>query len=132
MATKIVNVNQIKAGSYLLVDGVACRVTDAQASKSGKHGHAKIRIVAIGLLDNRKRELVLPSGHSVEVPIIEKKTAQVLSISGNNANVMDSESFETFDLEITDEFKGKVIEGANVLYWDIMGKKVMKQIKGAD
>ena len=132
MTTKIVNVNQIKAGSYLLVDGVACRVTDAQTSKSGKHGHAKIRIVAIGLLDNRKRELVLPSGNSVEVPIIEKKTAQVLSISGKNANVMDNESFETFDLEITEEFKGQVVEGANVLYWDIMGKKVMKQVKGAD
>ena len=132
MTTKIVNFNQIKAVSYLLLDGVACRVTDAQTSKSGKHGHAKIRIVAIGLLDNRKRELVLPSGNSVEVPIIEKKTAQVLSISGKNANVMDNESFETFDLEITEEFKGQVVEGANVLYWDIMGKKVMKQVKGAD
>lgn len=132
MTTKIVNVNQIKAGSYLLVDGVACRVTDAQTSKSGKHGHAKIRIVAIGILDNRKRELVLPSGHSVEVPIIEKKTAQVLSISGKTANVMDNESFETFDLEIPEEFKDQVVEGANVLYWDIMGKKVMKQVKGAN
>ena len=132
MTTKIVNVNQIKAGSYLLVDGVACKVSDAQTSKSGKHGHAKIRIVAIGLLDNRKRELVLPSGNSVEVPIIEKKTAQVLSISGKTANVMDNESFETFDLEITEEFKDQVVEGANVLYWDIMGKKVMKQVKGAD
>ncbi len=132
MATKIVNVNQIKAGSYLLVDGVACRVSDAQSSKSGKHGHAKIRIVAIGLMDNKKRELVLPSGHSVEVPIIEKNTAQVLSISGNTANVMDNESYETFDIEIPEEFKDKIIEGANILYWDIMGRRVLKQVKGAD
>jgi translation initiation factor 5A len=132
VATKIINVNQIKSGSYLLVDGVACRVTDAQSSKSGKHGHAKIRITAIGLLDNRKRELILPSGHTVEVPIIEKKTAQVLSISGDTVNVMDNESYETFDLKIPEELKDQVIEGCNVLYWDVMGEKVMKQVKGAD
>lgn len=132
MTTKIVNVNQIKSGSYLMVDGVPCRVVDAQTSKSGKHGHAKIRIVAIGLLDERKREIVLPSGHSVEVPIIEKKTAQVLSVAGNTANVMDNESFETFDLEIPEELKDNIVEGANVLYWDIVGKKVMKQVKGAE
>jgi len=132
MTTKIVNVNQIKSGSYLMVDGVACRVVDAQSSKSGKHGHAKIRIVAVGLIDNRKREIVLPSGHSVEVPIIEKKTAQVLSVSDSMANVMDNESFETFDLEIPEELKGKVVEGAGILYWDIVGQKVMKQVKGAE
>lgn len=132
MTTKIVSANQIKIGSYLLVEGVACHVVDAQSSKSGKHGHSKIRIVAIGLLDNRKREIVLPSGHSVEVPIIEKKNAQVLSVSGNTANVMDNETFETFDLEIPEELKDKVVDGAEVLYWDIIGQKVMKQIKGAE
>lgn len=132
MTTKIVNANQIKDGSYLMVDGVACKVVDAQTSKSGKHGHAKIRIVAIGLLDEKKREIVFPSGHSVEVPIIEKKTAQVLSVAGTVANVMDNESFEIFDLSIPEDLKDKVVEGANVLYWVVVGQKVMKQVKGAE
>jgi len=41
---------------------------------------------------------------------IEKKTAQVLSIQGNTANVMDSETYETFDLEIPEELKGQVVD----------------------
>jgi len=129
---KIVTANQIKPGSFLLIEGVACKVVDIQVGKSGKHGHAKARMVAIGLIDNKKREIVTPAGDSVEVPIIEKKTAQVLSVTGEVANVMDNASFETFDLKIPEEFKGQVIEGCGILYWDIMGEKVLKQIKGGE
>jgi len=132
MTTKIVHANSIKAGSYILIDGVACKATSSETSKSGKHGHAKVRIVAVGLLDNKKRDIVMPAHDNVEVPIIEKKTAQVLSISGNKANVMDAENYETFDLEIPEELQGQVVENAQVLYWDVLGQKVMKQVKGAE
>lgn len=130
MTTKIVGAGSIKEGSYVLIDGAPCRVVSAETSKSGKHGHAKVRIVAIGLLDERKRDVVMPAHDNVEVPIIEKKNAQILSISGNTANVMDSETYETFDLEIPEDLKDKVVEGGQVLYWDVMGVKVMKQVKG--
>ncbi len=133
MSTKIVGATSIKEGSFLLVDGVACKVVSTDISKSGKHGHAKVRIVAIGLIDEKKREMVIPGHDNVEVPIIEKKTAQVLSVSGDKANVMDSETYETFDLAIPPDMKESVVEGCQVLYWMIMGEKVMKQIKsGAD
>lgn len=132
MATKIVGASSIKAGSFLVVDGVACKVVDSQVSKSGKHGHAKIRIVAIGLIDDKKRDIVMPGGDNVEVPIIEKKNAQVLSVANDVANVMDMENYETFNLKIPEELKGKVIENSQVLYWDIMGEKVMKSVKGAE
>lgn len=130
MSTKIVGATSIKEGSYILIDGVACKVVSAETSKSGKHGHAKVRIVAIGLLDDKKRELVMPAHDNVEVPIIEKKTAQVLSVAGDRANVMDTETYETFDLPIPADLKDKVVEGIQVLYWIVLGQKVMKQIKG--
>lgn len=132
MSKKTVGVNTIKVGSFIIIDDVACKVTSCDSSKSGKHGHAKFRIVAIGLLDEKKREIVMPSGDNVEVPIIEKKTAQVLSVSGDVANVMDVETYETFDLKISEEFKGQVVEGAQVLFWIILGEKVLKQVKGAE
>ena len=72
----------------------------------------------------------MPGHDNVEVPIVEKKSAQVLSIQENKANVMDSENFETFDLQIPEELKGQVSEGTNVMYWIILEDKVMKQIKG--
>jgi translation initiation factor 5A len=132
MSKKVVGVNAIKVGSFIIIDDVACKVTSCESSKSGKHGHAKYRIVAVGLLDGKKREILKPSGESVEVPIIDKKTAQVLSVSGDTANVMDVESYETFDLKIPEEFKGQVVEGAQILFWTILGEKVLKQVKGAE
>lgn len=130
MPTKVTNAGSLKSGSFVIVDGVACKVSDVTHSKSGKHGSAKCRITAIGLLDNRKRDIVMPCSDSVEVPIIDKCTAQVLSVSGDTANVMDMETYESFDLEIPDELKGQVQEGGQVLYWDILGEKVMKQSRG--
>jgi len=71
----------------------------------------------------------MPASENVEVPIIEKKTAQVLNVNGNMANVMDAETYETFDLEIPEELKPTVTEGAQILYWIILEQKVMKQLK---
>ena len=126
---KIVPATSIKVGSYLIIDGVATRVVNLQISRPGKHGHAKVRIDGVGLIDGRKRALLTPGHENVEVPIIEKKSAQVLLVHDNMANVMDTESYETFDLEIPDELKDDVVPGANVLYWEILDKKVMKQVK---
>ncbi|MBI4144861.1 translation initiation factor IF-5A [Candidatus Woesearchaeota archaeon] len=129
MTTKVVNAGSMKEGSYIIVDGVACKVVSMETSKSGKHGHAKARITAIGLMDEKKREIVLPAHDNVEVPLIDKKTAQVLSVSGDAANVMDAENYETFDLKIPEELKASVVEGAQIIYWNILGEKVMKQLK---
>ena len=127
MATKIVPVNSVKAGSYIIIDGIACRVSDITTGKSGKHGHAKARIVAIGLIDQKRKEIVIPTSDTVESPIIEKKNAQVLSVTGDTANVMDVETYETFDMQIPSDLKVK--SGDTVLYWIILTEKVMKQVK---
>ena len=129
MATKIQSVGSLQKGSYVILEGAACKAVDMQVSRPGKHGHAKVRLTAVGLVDEKKRIVVMPGHDSVEVPIIEKKSAQVLSIQGNIANVMDSESYETFDLSIPEELKGQVVEGVNVMYWVILKDKVMKQVK---
>ncbi|MBI2651446.1 translation initiation factor IF-5A [Candidatus Woesearchaeota archaeon] len=131
MATKVESVGSLQKGSYVIMDGVACRVVDVIVSKSGKHGHSKVRFTGMGIVDGKKRVVVMPGHDNVEVPIIEKRSAQVLSVHENAANVMDSETYETFDLAIPEELKGQVTEGANVLYWTILNDKVMKQIKGS-
>ena len=132
MTTKIVNAGSIKEGSYIIMDGAACKVVNIDVGKTGKHGHAKARIVGVGLIDEKKREIVLPAHDNVEVPIIEKKGAQVLSINGGKANVMDLETYETFDLPIPEELKASVTEGCQILYWIVLDQKVMKQLKSAE
>jgi len=126
---KVVGAGSIQKGSYIIIDEAACKVIDTQVSKSGKHGHAKIRIDAVGLIDEKKRIVVMPSHDNVEVPIVEKKNAQILNIRDKTANVMDMESYEIFDLPIPDEMVKEVKEGLVVLYWEILDQKVMKGIK---
>ena len=133
MTTKIMGAGQLKSGSFVVLEGVACKVVDLTLSKPGKHGAMKARIVAVGLIDEKKRDVVMPASENIEVPIIEKHSAQVLSVTGTMANVMDAVTFETFDIEIPEDLRATVAEGAQVLYWDILGQRVMKQLKsGAD
>ena len=126
--TKFTDVSSIKQGSLIIIDEKACKVVSVDVSRPGKHGHAKYRIVAISLMDGKKKEIVMPHG-DIDVPIIGKKEAQVLSVSGDSANIMDSETYETFDLKIPGDLKDKVKEGVAVLYWEILDDKVMKQVK---
>ena len=132
MATKMVSVGTLKKGNYVVIDGAASTVVDTQTSKTGKHGHAKVRLSAVGMLDNKKRDVIMPGHDNIEVPIIDKRSAQVLTVQGDKANVMDSESYETFDLTIPEELKSTVMEGMVVQYWDIMGEKTMKQVRGGN
>lgn len=132
MSTKAASASSLREGSFIVIDGAACKVISTDTSKSGKHGHAKVRMVAVGILDNRKREIVMPAHDNVEVPIIEKKSAQILSVVDGMANVMDEETYETFDLAIPDDLKEGAVPNAKVVYWTILGEKVMKQIKGGD
>ena len=127
--TKLAGVGSLKKGSNVVIEGVACTVTNTQTSRPGKHGHAKVRLEAQGILDGRKRQVVMPGHDQIPVPIIEKKSAQVLSITGNLANLMDAETYETFDLPIPEELQGQVTEGISIVYWEILNDRVMKQIK---
>lgn len=127
--TKLASVGSLQKGSYIVIDGVACKIVSTATSRPGKHGHAKVNMMATGILDGKKRNMVLPGHDNVDVPIIEKKTAQVLSINGNIANIMDSENYETLDLEIPEDMKEDCKAGVEILYWEILDSKVMKQIK---
>ena len=130
--TKTITANNVQKGTSIILEGAACKVVDVEISKPGKHGHSKVRISAVGLVDDKKRIVVMPGHDNIEVPIIEKRTAHVLNVHGDMANVMDSETYETFDLKIPDEFKAQVVEGSSVLYWTILNDKVIKQVKGSD
>lgn len=132
MSTKSITANNVQKGTSIILEGVACRVVDVEISKPGKHGHSKVRISAVGLIDEKKRIVVMPGHDNIDVPIIEKRNAQVLSIHGAFANVMDSETYETFDLKIPEELKSQVVGGSSVLYWTIMNDRIIKQVKGAD
>ena len=129
MSTKQTTIGSLKPGRYAIFDGVPCVIKKMDKSSTGKHGHAKFRIEAVSMMDGKKIITVLPGHDPIESPIIEKKNAQILSIHGDVANVMDMETYETFDLKIPEDLKSVVKENDMVIYWIILDNKIMKQKK---
>jgi translation initiation factor 5A len=116
-------VRELKEGRYMIIDEEPCRILSIQMSKPGKHGEAKARIDAVGIFDERKRSVVFPVTHKVQVPLIGKRSAQVVSLSGSEAQLMDLESYEMFSMAVDDELKGQLTPGSEVQYVDAMGKR---------
>lgn len=122
--------SSIKPGRYIMIDGRPVEVVAIDKSAPGKHGHAKLRMTGVDLLTGNKKQTVYTSHDKVEVPIIEKKNAQVLNVLSDKAQLMDLETYETFEADIPEEFKGKIEPNQQVVFWTILDKKIIKQLKG--
>ena len=125
---QFVSMKDIKVGRFILIDNVPCKVVDIEISSPGKHGHAKMRITAIGIFDGQKKTLLQPSHAEVEAPVIKKSRAQIVSVSGDTVQLMDSETYEVYELKITDEFKGKLNAGGEAEIMEAMGRKTLARI----
>jgi len=121
----------LKVGSYVLIEGEPCRIVDYAKSKPGKHGAAKARVVAIGVFDSVKRSFVKPVSAQVEVPIIEKRGGQVISLLPNSVQMMDLENYEIFEAPQPEdkELKSNMASGVEVEYWRILGRTKIMRIK---
>jgi translation initiation factor 5A len=122
------SMKDVKVGRFILIDGIPCKVVDIEISSPGKHGSAKMRVTAIGIFDGQKKTLLSPAHADIEVPVIKKKKAQVVSVTEESAQLMDSETYEVYDLKITDEFKGKLTAGAEVEVMEAMGRKALSRV----
>ncbi|MGC8699389.1 MAG: translation initiation factor IF-5A [Candidatus Micrarchaeia archaeon] len=123
-------IKDVKEGRFILIDNVPCKVVDIETSAPGKHGSAKVRITAIGVFDGQKRTLLKPSSADVEAPVITKKRAQVVSISGDNAQLMDLETYETYELPIPEDLKQSIKPGAEVEVIESMDQRAISRIVG--
>ena len=119
---------ELKPGKYVIIDGIPCKVVSIDVSKPGKHGSAKMRVVAMGIFENVKKTLLVPTDAEIEIPIIRRKNAQVVTITGDTAQVMDKETFEMYDVLIPDEFKSDIEEGKDVEILESMGKRMIVRI----
>lgn len=132
MSVTFAELGDLRVGSYLIIDGEPCRVVEISKAKTGKHGSAKAHVVAISIVSGVKKTLVAPVDTRVEVPIIDKRIGQVLAVSDKSIQIMDMESFETFEAEPPkDEDLAKRIEpGKEVEYWVIMGRRIVMNVRG--
>ncbi|MEM2448912.1 MAG: translation initiation factor IF-5A [Candidatus Bathyarchaeia archaeon] len=125
-----VEIGSLKEGMYVVIDGEPSRVVTIEKSKPGKHGSAKVRLVAIGVFDGVKRSIVSPADAKIDVPLIDKRNGQIISVSGNTAQIMDLESFEVFDVSnIETDLQDKLKPSVEVEYWIIMGRPKLIRVK---
>ncbi|RLF02652.1 MAG: translation initiation factor IF-5A [Thermoprotei archaeon] len=132
MSTRPVEAGGIKTGSFIVIDGEPCRVVEVEKSKPGKHGSAKARIVAIGLFDNVKRSIVVPTDSRVEVPEVSKKLAQVIAVFENTVQLMDLGTYEVYEvpMPVEEEIRSRLSSGTEVEVWDVMGRKKIMRVRG--
>ena len=139
MSIRRTEIQKLKSGQYIMVDDEPCIIKATERSKSGKHGHAKVRVVCVGMFDNNKRSLKIPSGHMTEVHEIFKGSAQINFIEDTLINIMDLESYESIDVdwpkdeELVKKFKdlqadpGK-LSSAQVEYWKLAGRTLLNRV----
>jgi len=122
-------VRLLRVNRYVIFDDEPCKIMSISTSKPGKHGESKARIEAIGIFDGQKRSVVHPVKHKVHIPIIDKRNAQVLALMGDDVvQLMDLETYETFEMPIPDEYKGKLKPGNDIMYLKALGKKKITRV----
>ena len=127
MVLKIIGATEVKVGTNIIVDGISCVVKSIDISKTGKHGHSKCRIEAIGIINNQKKVFVVPGHEKIEIPFVEKRKAQVLSKEDDKVSAMDLESFETLEIPLPEDLKDEIEENSTVEYWNVEGELVVKR-----
>jgi len=116
-------IGKLKEGRYMVIEDEPCRIVGISISKPGKHGAAKSRIEAVGIFDGVKRSVVQPVSARTYVPIVERKSGQVITITGNVVQMMDMKDFQTIEIP-TDPDKMTGIEvGKEIMYIESMGKR---------
>jgi translation initiation factor 5A len=116
-------VGKLKEGRYVIIDDEPCKILGIATSKPGKHGAAKARIDAVGIFDSVKRSIVQPVSAKIYVPIVERKSGQVISMSGNIIQLMDVKDYTMFEITVPDELMGKIEPGKEIQYIESMGKR---------
>ncbi|MFW9832849.1 MAG: translation initiation factor IF-5A [Candidatus Thorarchaeota archaeon] len=131
MSIKKSEAKSLKPGAYFLIEGEPCKVVSIEKSKPGKHGAAKANITAIGFFDNRKRNVIMPADRMVDIPLIDKTSATVIADMGETYSLMDSETYETYEVPkpTDEEIASKIELNVAVEVWNVMGRKIITRVK---
>ena len=123
MSWEQAEIRELKVNRYIVIDDEPCRILSIQISKPWKPGEAKARLEAVGLFDEQKRSIVHPVTHKVRVPMIDKRKGQVLSVHGNVAQMMDLETYQTFELPVPEDLQARLTPGQEIMYMDVLGRR---------
>jgi len=100
----------LRKGGHVMIKGRPCKIVEMSTSKTGKHGHAKVHMVALDIFTGKKLEDICPSTHNMDVPNVTRKDYQLIDIDGDFMSLMDDGGDTRDDVklpegELADEIK---------------------------
>eukprot|EP00004_Rigifila_ramosa_P024276 TRINITY_DN6988_c0_g1_i1.p1 TRINITY_DN6988_c0_g1~~TRINITY_DN6988_c0_g1_i1.p1 ORF type:complete len:161 (-),score=36.28 TRINITY_DN6988_c0_g1_i1:40-522(-) len=106
-----VQCSALRKNGFVVIKGRPCKVVDMSTSKTGKHGHAKVHLVAIDLFTAKKLEELCPSTHNMMVPNVTRMDYTLLDISDDGyLSLIDPEGETKDDLKIPEGELGDQIK----------------------
>lgn len=79
-------------------------------SKTGKHGHAKVHLVATDIFTNKKLEDLSPSTHNMDVPNVQKNEYPLLDIDDGFLSLMKEDGSSKDDVKLPEGELGQKIQ----------------------
>ncbi|KAE8325907.1 translation protein SH3-like domain-containing protein [Aspergillus sergii] len=87
----------LRKNGHVVIKGRPCKIVDMSTSKTGKHGHAKVHLVALDIFTGKKLEDLSPSTHNMDVPNVYRKEYQLLDITDDGFLSLMDEAGNTKD-----------------------------------
>ncbi|KAI9880100.1 MAG: Eukaryotic translation initiation factor 5A [Pleopsidium flavum] len=101
----------LRKNGFVVIKSRPCKIVEMSTSKTGKHGHAKVHLVAIDIFTGKKLEDLCPSTHNMDVPNVLRKEYQLLDISEDGfLSLMSDDGATKDDVKVPDGEVGDKIE----------------------
>merc|ERR1712072_838178 len=119
-ATFPMQCSALRKNGHVVIKGRPCKIVDMSTSKTGKHGHAKVHLVAIDIFTNKKLEDLSPSTHNMDVPNVVRVEYQLVNIDDGFLNLMTNEGVskdyvKVPEGEVGDQIQQMFDDGKDVL-----------------
>ncbi|KAG7194680.1 Eukaryotic translation initiation factor 5A [Scheffersomyces spartinae] len=100
----------LRKNGHVVIKGRPCKIVDMSTSKTGKHGHAKVHLVAIDIFTGKKLEDLSPSTHNMEVPNVQRTEYQLLDIDDGYLSLMTQDGDTKDDVKLPEGELGEKIQ----------------------
>tara|TARA_B100001996_G_scaffold313988_1_gene256496 strand:- start:4298 stop:4684 length:387 start_codon:yes stop_codon:yes gene_type:complete len=118
--TTRVEIRTLKVGRYCCVDEKAYKINSISKSKPGKHGSAKARLELVDIFSGQKIYHVGTVTESINVPLLEKGTAMVTHIEGEEVHAMNMRDHSMMILPVEPDLN--VEAGTEIMWMEALGR----------
>ncbi|KAI0270740.1 eukaryotic translation initiation factor 5A-2 [Gloeopeniophorella convolvens] len=109
-ATFPMQCSALRKNGHVVIKGRPCKIVEMSTSKTGKHGHAKVHLVAIDIFTGKKLEDICPSTHNMDVPNVHRNEYQLVNIDDDFLNLMSADGTSKDDVKVPEGDLGKQIQ----------------------